>query len=599
MILLKRSLANGSHGEDCRVYDDSISLTSFSDRRSIVSGQRQSFVRCFVKRYLPSPPLLCAKPLRRLLALSLWAILAATAVAQMPPSHKNDSSFTLSGSVVNSVTGEAVGHALVRINGSSQHTVFADGEGHFQVEGMVDGMFSVTAQKPGYYSPQELGAGNRLMSIGPTTNSLVVKLIPQSAISGRVTDSTGQPIERVPVRLTAKPLREGRKHWEPRGQQQTDEDGRYRFANLMPGTYYVAAGPSSDDTRLLPGSEKPRTGYPSMYYPGVPDLTSASPIQLTAGQQAEADFSMTAGPVYHVMGSVVGFSPQQGVGFQVVSQSGDDLSLPVTFHGDSGSFEVDSVPAGNYVIKAFSRSDATGALSGQARVNVAANVENLHLILGPAIAIPVVVRMDSRATSSQGTGLGGIQGPPISVRLIPTDPTTAESYSITHRSTSGAYSGTLQNVEPGKYAVDLIPWGGWYVQSAQYGQTNLLSDDLSIASAGQSYPMEIVLRDDSASLTGTVKSPDGTPAQATIVAVPEPASKFTAKVSRSSSTSGFTFTGLAPGEYMVYAFDSADGLEYSNPEALQPYASQAAQVTLSPNQKTQVNLDLIRTGSGD
>jgi hypothetical protein len=157
----------------------------------------------------------------------------------------------------------------------------------------------------------------------------------------------------------------------------------------------------------------------------------------------------------------------------------------------------------------------------------------------------------------------------------------------------------LQNVEPGKYAADLIPQGGWYVQSAQYGQTNLLSDDLSIASAGQSYPMEIVLRDDSASLTGTVKSSDGTPAQATVVAVPEPASKVAPKVSRSSSPNGFTFTGLAPGEYMVYAFDSADGLEYSNPDALQPYASQAARVTLSPNQKAQVSLDLIRTGSGD
>ncbi len=461
---------------------------------------------------------------------------------------------------------------------------------------MADGMFSVIAQKPGYYSQQDLGAGNRLMSIGPTTNSLVLKLIPQSAIWGRVTDSTGQPIERVPIRLTAKPLREGRKHWEPRGQQQTDEDGRYRFANLMPGTYYVAAGPSSDDTRLLPGSEKPKTGYPSMYYPGVPDLVSASPIQLSPGQQAEADFSMTAGPVYRVTGSVAGLAPQQGVGLQFLSQSGDDLSLPVTFHSDTGSFEVDSVPAGNYVVKVFSRSEATGALSGQARVNVAANVENLHLILGPAISIPVVVRMDSRATSSQGTGPGGIQGPPISVRLIPLDPTTSESYSIAHRSSPGAYSGTLQNVDPGKYSVDLIPQGGWYVQSAQYGQTNLLSDDLSIASAGQSYPMEIVLRDDSASLTGTVKSSDGTPAQATVVAVPEPASKVAAKVSRSSPASGFTFTGLAPGEYMVYAFDSADGLEYSNHDALQPYASQAAQVTLSPNQKTQVSLDLIRTG---
>ena len=185
------------------------------------------------------------------------------------------------------------------------------------------------------------------------------------------------------------------------------------------------------------------------------------------------------------------------------------------------------------------------------------------------------------------------------MRLIPSDATTPESYSTVVRSSSGAYSVVLQNVDPGKYSVDLIPHGAWYVQSAQYGQTNLLNDNLSIASAGQAYPMEIVLRDDSATLTGTVKSSDGTAAQATVLAVSEPASNLSPKTTRSSAQNGFTLNGLAPGEYLVYAFDYADGIEYANPNVLQAYASQAAHVTLSPNQKTQVALDLIRTGDGD
>jgi hypothetical protein len=522
-------------------------------------------------------------------------------VAQISPSRstKSDATFALSGSVVNSVTGESVGHALVRIDGSSQRTVFADGEGHFQIEGLPPGMVTVSAQKPGYFSPQELRgrADNGLVTVG-TTDSVVLKLTPQSAISGRITDATGQPIEHMPVRLTAKPLREGRKHWEPRGQKQTDEDGRYRFANLMPGTYYLAAGPSSDDTHLLAGTERPKTGYASMYYPGVPDLASASPIQLAAGQHAEADFSMSAGPVYHVTGTVAGYPPHQGVGVMFLSQSGDDLSLPARFNMETGGFDVDSVPPGGYVVKAFSQGGPDQPLRGEAHLNVVASVENLHLVLGPAISIPVVVRMESRASSNPGTGAAAIQGPPLSVRLLSTDPTAPESYSIV-RNNSGTYSAVLQNVEPGKYSVDLIPWSTWYVQSAQYGQTNLLYDDLSIASAGQIYPMEIVLRDDGATLTGTVKSPDGTGAQATVVAVPEPASRVSAKVAYSSLQNGFTFNGLAPGEYLIYAFDYADRLEYSNPDVLQAYASQAAHVTLAPNQKTQVVLDLIRTGDGD
>ncbi len=552
--------------------------------------------------HLPWSPPFCGKWACILLLFGLWAVWSGTAPAQMSLSRssKGDASFTLSGSVVNSVTGEAIGHALVRVAGSSQRTVFADSEGHFQIDGLPAGMVNVSAQKPGYFSQQELrGSANALVTVGPTTDSTVVKLTPQSAISGRVTDTTGQPIEHVPVRLTAKPLREGRKHWESRGQQQTDEDGRYRFANLMPGTYYIAAGPGRDDAHLLPGNESAKVGYPSLYYPGVPDLASASPIQLTAGQQSEADFSMSPGPVYHLTGSVSGYPPQQGVGLQCLSPSGDDLYLGTRFNTDTGRFEVDGVPPGSYVLKAFSQGGQDQALRAEAQLSVAANVENVRLVLGPTISIPVVVRTESRASSNQSIAAGVNQVPPIHVRLVPSGPTDTESYSTIVRGSNGAYSVVLQNAEPGKYSVDLIPHGTWYVQSAQYGQTNLLYDDLSVASAGQSYPMEIVLRDDGATLTGTVKSPDGTSTQATVVAVPQPASKVAAKVAYASSQDGFTFNGLAPGEYLVYAFDHADELEYSNPDALQPYASQAAHVSLSPNQKMQVALDLIHTGDGD
>ncbi len=193
---------------------------------------------------------------------------------------------------MNSVTGESIGHALVRIDGSGQRTVFADGEGHFQVEGLPAGTVYVSAQKPGYFSQQELRGrgGDNSVTVGANSDAVVLKLTPQSAISGRITDATGQPIEHVPVRLTAKPLRDGRKHWEARGQQQTDEDGRYRFANLMPGTYYLAAGPSADETRLLSGAERPKTGYASIYYPGVPDLASAAPIQLSRRSACRSRF---------------------------------------------------------------------------------------------------------------------------------------------------------------------------------------------------------------------------------------------------------------------------------------------------------------------
>jgi hypothetical protein len=524
--------------------------------------------------------------------------LSRQAIAQTSP-EKSGETYVLSGTVVNSVTGEPIGRALVRVNGFPQRTSFSDGEGHFEIDGLAAGHVNITVQKPGYINEQDASVHSPTwVDIGPNTGAVVLRLIPHGAIYGRVTDPSGQPIEHVPVRLTDRTLREGRKHWEGRGLVETDEDGRFRFPNLMPGTYYLAAGPSNVGTQLLAAGEKPKTGFPLAYYPGVPDLVSASPIQLSAGQQAAADFSMSAVPVYQLTGTVTGYFPEQGVGIQVFNPSGDEVSFSTSFNMESGAIHVDNVPAGWYIVRAFSQTP-NQALRAEVRVNVASNIENLRLVLGPAISIPIVVRMESRNSLNQSAAIGNQDQPPVSVRLISTETTSAESYSTLVQQGTGHNVMVLQNVDPGTYAVDVMPQGAWYVQSASYAQTNLLYDDLSVAAGGQGSPMEIVLRDDSASLAGSVKTSDGSQPQATVVVVPQPASKITPKMAQASSGS-FEVTGLAPGDYLVFAFDHVDGMEYSNPDVLQGYASQAAHITLSANQKAQVVLDLIHNlGKGD
>jgi hypothetical protein len=135
------------------------------------------------------------------------------------------------------------------------------------------------------------------------------------------------------------------------------------------------------------------------------------------------------------------------------------------------------------------------------------------------------------------------------------------------------------------------------VQSASYGQTNALYDDISVA-AGQNYPLDVVLRDDSASVSGTVKSATGTPAHATVVAVPQPISKVAPPMSK-NVTDSFSLSGLPPGDYLIFAFDQADGLDLGNQDVIDTYAAQAAHITLTPNQKAQAQLDLIHAAKGD
>jgi hypothetical protein len=538
----------------------------------------------------------------RSLFLCFWCLALvgfSSAQNDSAASSKGSGAFTLSGTVVNSVTGEPIGRALVRVSGVVQRTAFTDGEGRFQIEGLPAGSVDVGAKKPGYFSQQELNNSRRnsVVAVGPESGPVLLKLTPRSAIYGRITEATGQPIEQMPVRLTERNVRDGRLHWDSRGFAQSDEDGRFRFANLMPGTYYLAVGPGRDNVRVLANNKRPKAGYPSVYYPGVPDLASTSPIQLAAGQQTEADFSMTAVPVYHVSGTVTGYPPDQGVALQLLNQSGEVLSFPVRFNLETGVFDLETVPAGSYVLKASSPA-GDHPLRAEIRLNVAANVDNVHLVLGPTLSIPVVVRMESSSPSNLNTRGWNQQRPPVSVRLIPTEPLAREQPSTYVRQSQGNEVMTVQDVEPGRYYAEVMAWGPWYVQSAVYGETNLLSEDLTVA-PGQTYPIEIVLRDDGATLTGKFKSSDGAEAVAPVLVVPQPASKRGIKVTQISSENGFSMNGLAPGDYLVFAFDHADKIEYASSEMLQPYASQATHVTLSPNHETQVMLNLIRTGDGE
>lgn len=511
------------------------------------------------------------------------------------PVSKSSGNFTLNGTVVNSVTGEPIARALVQILGFVQRTAFTDTEGHFQIDGLPSGATNIDLQKPGYSSPQN-GRMNRV-NIGADTGAVVLKLSPLGAIYGRVMDAAGQSIENVPLRLTGRNMRDGRVRWNTISSAESDEDGQFRFPSLTPGTYYLAAGPGIQrEVRLLARDEKPRTGYPSLFYPGSPDFSGAAPIQLVAGQQAQADFSMPAVPAYKISGTVTNFVPGRGVILQLWNQSGEPISMATGMHMDR-TFELQTVPAGVYALKAFSHV-GDQKLRTETHLTVAANLDNVSLTLAPAPFIPIAIRMDARDTSNLNRPGWNPQRPPVSVRLIPSAMLGVEPISTFVQQASGVQVMGLQDVEPGKYTAEVMAWGPWYVQSAQYGPTNLLSEDLTIA-PGQTYPIEIVLRDDGATLTGNLNSSEKGATFATAVVVPQPASRRGAKASQFSSQSGFTMNGLAPGDYLVFAFDGADQIEYANPDALQPYASQATHVTLSPSQETNVVLNLIRTGEGE
>ena len=107
-------------------------------------------------------------------------------------------------------------------------------------------------------------------------------------------------------------------------------------------------------------------------------------------------------------------------------------------------------------------------------------------------------------------------------------------------------------------------------------------------------PIEIVLRDDVAFLSGNVSS-DSHPLTASILAISEHSSAQPI-IRPTDPNGGFQMGFLPPGEYKILAIDHPDQLEYTNPEVMRKYLSRAREITLSPDQAAKIDLELVNIG---
>src|SRR5579863_8027757 len=110
----------------------------------------------------------------------------------------------IEGTVVNSVSGEAIGGASVQIEnaGKPPYQTTSDAQGAFRIEGVADGTYSAIAFKNGFLTVQDDVARRPFHVVaGLDPIQLRLSLIPQGRISGRVLDGDNQPVAGVDVSL--------------------------------------------------------------------------------------------------------------------------------------------------------------------------------------------------------------------------------------------------------------------------------------------------------------------------------------------------------------------------------------------------------------
>ena len=488
--------------------------------------------------------------------------------------------YKITGTVVNSATGEPIGRAVVVINGSISQWVFTDGSGRFAMSDVPEGQIVVNAQRPGFLSREMTGHQSPIVTVGPATPPVQVKLTPEGAIKGKVTNNEGEPLENVGVQVMFQQINVGRKYWLPRGSASTDENGEYQIADLPPGQYilHTSAYVLSPSTAIAENGPV-NDACPPQYFPNASEQDNAQPINIQAGQVAEADFRLSPVPSHNVSGIVSG--PENT---SVSCQDANDNSLGSgQIDPRTSRFKLLHVPAGSCTLtfqgQGGQEANFKTYFAEQAITIGSSDLSGIQVSVQPLPDIPVHFGDSASAI-------------PVQLQLLPRQ--KRRSHQQLYLITQPGQTPAFQNVLPGSYKLIAQNFGNTCVNTISQGGTDLLREDLAVVSgSAQAAPIELTLRNDCATLSGTLET--NSPGYAGTVLVtsssPDVEPRFFPVMN-----GNFSLSGLTPGDYTVYAFTDISGLEYANPEALREYSGQ--KITLGPGAKTALQLSLITRGDG-
>ncbi|HEU0180117.1 MAG TPA: carboxypeptidase-like regulatory domain-containing protein [Blastocatellia bacterium] len=459
--------------------------------------------------------------------------------------------------------------------------VVTDKDGKFRGAGLSPGLYEVDAPRVKEYVMRPLTAAEsgarRYYRVG---DSITITLMKGGVITGRVTNSDGQPMVGAEVSATIVRDIEGFSIREAHQEetQMTDDRGIYRIFGLRPGSYIVGTNGNIFESYFSPYAGSAMTYHPSSTH------DTATEVAVASGAEASGiDIQFRGGPGYVVSGTVTTTSATLASGRTIVSLVNTDISAVtgsayVRPNDPRKGFMIQGLNNGNYEIVAYSYGDREiFASSAPRRITVSGgDVTGLELKISPLASVSGQALVEASSNSCGNKSKRAMEE--IMIYARSDDPSVIASSdphffgSDADVNEKGEFA--IHSLRPSRYHFEAsLPDESWYTRSitipataaARQPKTLLNLRDISragleIKSGDEVTGVMVWVAEGAASLRGKVvaeKEGASLPSRLRVHLAPVDAALANEVLRYSealvSNDGSFAFNNLAPGKYWLLA----------------------------------------------
>jgi hypothetical protein len=514
--------------------------------------------------------------MKRLLTLLLSSVLALFAARAAE----------IAGRIIDAQTGDPIARAHVAIHvapaggPSADLAISSDVSGAFNVSNLPSGSCQVSGEKPGYLA----STLPVVLSTDPKAVPVVLRLTRQAVITGSVVDENGVGVPLAFVQILRSVAVNGARQIQPANDARADETGEFRMFGLTPGRYYVGANASGRRAR-----DSIKLAYAPILYPGVTDINAAQLIDLQSGREESITIRLPSVPAHVVGGQVVpagGFVPS----LLLRPQEPDRFPMPLNTQSDwdqkTGTFKISGVPAGAYILESATQIDGRQRRAMKTVEVGDTDVEGILLEPGSLPEITGRVTLEGYAAARSVVSSIMLQA--------------ARNGGGAQIEEDGSFRFTY--LPPDSYRIVVVPTGSSYVRSIRQGGRDIRDEGLVISELPPD-PIEIDLGSHGATIGGAIAVPNSDPPTPVVIAlfrrvnqrvVLEKQAYVNGLATFSTGGMGrFMMQGVAPGDYVLFAWAADAQIEYAEPGFLRQFDRLGTSVHITEDAKLDVAIEQL------